>query len=389
MRVFPEQTFQTQKNDIVPIDREITSQDYHYSHGNIHSEDTGNPNDDGGLTTDEYPDGNFENWSDDVDYTNVEDFDTDAVGSGFVTLYNPSSANVQAFTDFLFTGITESMSTVLKRLISNPLDYVIGMNVVHFSPRIKSASEAIKFCGIDSGVSAPQLYQFQTIDCGEIDINEQFETFLDYGGYTKFKLALPYCGVYPLECNEIQSSVMGIKYNIDLLTGSCVAQVKITRKLRDHVRNDVSLNSVMYEFTGNVFSQVPLSAVDYRGTIQGIMQIASGVASVSTGSSTGLGAIASGVMSLTPNVQHSGNMSTSFGYMGRQKPMLIIERPMQAVANEFGEREGYVSNIYVSKLNHVQGYTEIDIESFHTEFIKCTNEERDELINILAGGFII
>lgn len=377
------------KNDIVPLDREITDQNYHLDHGSIHNESVYNPNDDGGLVEQEYPDGDFENWTDDVDYTDVEDFDVDAVNSGFVTLYNPSSANVQAFTDFLFTGITENMSIVLKRLISNPLDYVIGMNVVHYHPRVTLANQAIKFCGIDSGVSADQLKQFQVIDCGEIDINEQFETFLDYGGYSKFKLALPYCGVYPLETNEIQSSVMGIKYNIDNLTGACVAQVKITRKVRDHVKDDPTLDSVLYEFNGNVFSQVPLSAVDYRGTIQGIMQIASGVSSLTMGSSSGLGAVASGVMSLTPSVQHSGNMSTSFGYMGRQKPMLILERPMQAMPNEMGDREGFVSNIYVSKLNNVTGYNEIDPESFKTEFINCTDAERDEIVRLLSGGFII
>lgn len=376
-------------SDVAPTNRELIIEGFHLAHGDINNSDTYNPNSDGGITDPETPDGEFDNFTDDVDYNDVEEYAVDAVSCGFVTLYNPNQGNIQAFTDFLFTGITESISIVLKRLISNPLDYVIGMNVVHFTPRQKTANQTIKFCGIDSGVSAPTLYQFQTIDCGTLDIDEQFNTFLDYGGFTKAKLVVPYCGVYPLEINEIQSSTMGIKYNIDLLTGACVAQVRITRKTRAHVVNDPLLDSVMYEFTGNVFSSVPLSAVDYRGTIQGLMQIASGASQVATGSAAGLGQVASGVMNLTPHVQHSGNMSTSFGYLGRQKPVIILERPMQALANEFGEREGFVSNIYVKKLSNVNGYNEIDINSFHTEYIKCTDAERDEIINILNGGFII
>ena len=376
-------------SDVVPISREITDAGFHLDHGSIDNSDTYNPNDQGGITDPEDPDGGFDNWSDDIDYTDVEDFANDAVSSGFVTLYNPNQGNVQAFTDFLFTGITESVSNVLKRLISSPLDYVIGMNVVHFTPRVRSASERIKFCGIDSGVSAPALYQFKTLECGSVDIDEQFNTFLDYGGFSKCKLVLPYCGSYPLEMNEIMSSTMTIKYQIDQLTGACVAQVRITRKQRSHVHDDPALDSVMYEFTGNVFSSVPLSALDYRGTIQGLMQIASGVSQVATGSAAGLGQVASGVMNITPDVQHSGNMSTSYGYLGRQKPLLILERPMQALANEFCAREGFVSNIFINKLSNLTGYNEIDINSFKTEYLKCTDAERDEIINILNGGFII
>lgn len=376
-------------SDVCPETRELSITGYDHTEGDFADENTAEHNEKAGTTTPTDAEGDFSTWSDPIDYTDDDQFTIDAINSGFVTLYNPNQANIQAFTNFLFASITEETSIALKRLISNPLDYVISMNMIHYSPST-SGNENIKFCGIDSGVSAPRITtQFQSIDCGTIYVDEQYNSFLDYGGYTRAKLVVPYCGIFPISINDIMGAYVGIKYRFDLLTGACVAQVKVTRT-RDYMNGtDSNLDSVLYEFTGNIFSQVPLSAVDYRGTIQGLMQIASGVSQVAMGSSSGLGNIASGVMSLTPDVQHSGNMATSYGYMGKQVPYIIIECPLQAVPNEMGAREGYVSNIYVSKLGDVTGYNEIDPESFKTEFINCTDAERDEIIKLLSGGFII
>ena len=359
------------------------------------AEDETNKN--GGTTTAGGGGGSFDTSSDGSNRVTDSQFSIDAINSGFVSVYMPTQNNVQAFSDFLFTGITEDLSIVLKRLISSPLDYVVSLNMVHYTPST-SGSEEIKFCGISSGVSAPRVNkQFTILDCGSVDIAEQFSTFMDYSGHSRFKIYLPYCGIYPLEANDIMGACaknggrLSLQYIIDNLTGSCVAQLYVTR-YRSYVgsENESFIDDrLMYEFTGNVFEQVPLSAVDYRGTIQGLMQIASGVSAVASGQSSGLGAVASGVMNLAPDVIHSGNASTSYGYMGVQTPFIFLERQIQNLPNNFQTREGYTSNIYVSKLNDVTGYTEIDVESFHTEYINCTDAERDEIVRLLSGGFII
>lgn len=359
------------------------------------AEDETNKN--GGTTTPGGGGGSFDTSSDGSNRVTDSQFSIDAINSGFVSVYMPNQANIQSFCDFLFSGITEDVSIVLKRLISSPLDYVVSLNMIHYTPTT-SASESIKFCGIDSGVTAPRLNkQFTIIDCGAVDIHEQFNTFMDYSGHSRFKIYLPYCGVYPLEANDIMGACsarggqLSLQYIIDNLTGSCVAQLYVTR-YRDYVgsENESYIDDrLMYEYTGNVFEQIPLSAVDYRGTIQGLMQIASGVSSVASGQSSGLGAVASGVMNLAPDVVHSGNASTSYGYMGVQTPFIFLERQIQNLPNNFQTREGYTSNIYVAKLNDVTGYTEIDPESFHTEYINCTDAERDEIVRLLSGGFII
>lgn len=364
-----------------------------YDHeGDIHGDDDeeDETNSQGGTSTGGGGGGGFDTSSDSSNRVTDSQFSIDAINSGFVTVYMPSQANIQAFSDFLFTGITEDISIVLKRLISSPLDYVISLNMVHYTPTT-GAVESIKFCGIDSGVNAARVtQQMKILNCGSIDIDEQFKSFMDYSGHSKCKIYLPYCGIFPLEINEIMGGTLSLQYIIDNLTGACIAQLYITR-YRNHVgaKNESFIDDrLTYEFTGNVFEQVPLSAIDYRGTIQGLMQVSGGIASVAAGNGAGVGAIASGVMNLAPDVQHSGNASTSFGYMGVQIPYIILERQVQNYPIEFQQREGLTSNIY-SKLNDLSGYTEIDIESFKTEYLKCTDAERDELLKILGGGFII
>lgn len=356
-----------------------------------HSDGEPETNQQGGTSTTGGGDGDFDTSSDSSNRVDETQFSTDAINSGFVTVYMPTQDNIQAFCNFLFAGITEDVSIVLKRLVSNPLDYVISLNMIHYTPTLGSVEE-IKFCGIGSGVNASRVaHQFTILNCGSIDIDEQYKTFMDYMGHSKIKLYAPYCGIFPIDVNDVMGGSISLQYIIDNLSGSCVAQVYGTR-YRDHVgsRNESFIDDrLLYEFTGNVFEQVPLSAVDYRGTIQGLMQIAGGVATVASGNASGLGAVAGSVMNLAPDVIHSGNGSTSYGYMGVQTPFLFLERQIQNMPIEFQSREGFTSNVYVSKLNELQGYTEIDIESFKTEFINCTDAERDEIVRLLSGGFII
>lgn len=361
-----------------------------YGYGWTGGSDTDEENAGGGLASTGGGDGSFDNSCDVAEPTDDTQFTTDAINSGFVTIYNPTKYNVQAFCNYLFSSITEQTATALKKLIQNPLDYIVSLNMVHFSPNVNESQE-IKFCGIGTGVSAPVVAnQFKILDCGSVSIGEQFNSFLDYGGYSTIKIYLPYCGIFPISVNDVMGGTLKCQYIIDLCTGACIAQLSVTRS-RSYVYADPYMNdTLLYEFTGNVFQQVPISATDYRGMIQGMMSVVSGGAQIASGNvMTGMGSVASGVMGSHPDIQHSGNASTSYGYMGHQKPYLILERPMQNLPNKFGEREGYVSNIYVNRLADLQGYCEVYPESFHTEYINCTDAERTEIESLIAGGFII
>ena len=193
-------------------------------------------------------------------------------------------------------------------------------------------------------------------------------------------------------CTDAGDDIMGgnihLKYNIDLLTGACSAQLKIQRNKRTVFgEGDAdNLDSVLYEFTGTCISSLPLSATDWRGFFQGACQIASSAGSLATGNPVGAAAgIAGSVMSMKPDIQKSGNLSIDYGFMGIQIPFIMMERPIQSLPVKFGERKGYPSNIY-EKLGNCTGYVKINTDDLWTGGIHGTNAEMEELKAIFNEG---
>lgn len=329
---------------------------------------------------------------DDIDDEDLGDLNSlTAINSGLVTLYRPTQAELSSFASFLYTGITDSIADQLKKLVTNPLDYVIFVALCKFAPPIYGREE-IAFCGIGSGVSADKIVnQFYDLDCGSITFNEQFNSFLDYSPNSKLKIYIPYCGVHDLNVDECMGSVISLKYRIDLLSGSAVAKLKITRLRRKTAPFDCSINSYIYEFPCNVYLTMPLSATDWRGTYQSLVSLAGGVVGgIATGGVGGAMSIASSVASaVTSNkvsVNRSGQIGSSYGYLGENKPYLILERPITSVPDQFEQWEGLESNI-LTKIANLNGYTEIDTDTlWSNSFGHATQEECNMIKDIMNGG---
>lgn len=329
---------------------------------------------------------------DDIDDESLTDLNSlTAINSGLVTLYRPTQAELSSFASFLYTGITDNIANQLKKLVTNPLDYVIFVALCKFAPPIYGREE-IAFCGIGSGVSADKITnQFYDLDCGTITFNEQFKSFLDYSPNSKVKIYIPYCGVHDLNIDECMGSNINVKYRIDLLSGSAVAKVKITRNKRNTAPFDCSINSYIYEFPCNVYLTMPLSATDWRGTYQSLVSLAGGVI---TGAATGgiggamsiASSVASAVTSNKVSVNRSGQIGSSYGYLGENKPYLILERPISSVPTNFEKWEGLESNI-LERVANLSGYTEIDTDTLWSDsFGHATQEECKMIKDIMNGG---
>lgn len=341
--------------------------------------------------------GNYDNSSDSIGSADATQFTTDALNSGFLTVFNPSKTNLISFAEFLYSNsITDAIANQLKHLIADPLDYIVGLNMAHFSPAI-SGTSTINFGGVNTGVSAPVVSpQMQFIDCGEVSVPEQTNSFQDYLG-SKIKLYLPYCGTHEIDVQTAMGGSIWVKYIIDCLTGAVVADVIIKRK-RSHVYQDPNLNSVMYSFTGNCFQAVPITARDFQSTISSLLGVASSVgtfmAGVGTGNpamiSGGISGTVNGAMSMTPNVNRIGNYSSNFGYMQAQKPYLILERPMASVPARYENYYGRPLYDY-KKLDACDGYTEIDSGTLWTDKFDFITSEEEEMIRRFCdtGGIYI
>lgn len=330
-------------------------------------------------------DGDFNNNSDDVGESNGSDITNDVLTSGFITLYNPTLTNLKSFNNFLFTDITDSIAEQIKRLQTNPLDYVVNISMCHFNPAT-TTSDYIRFAGISSGVTAPIIdNQFITKYLGSVSLSEYFGTFLDYNPYTQCELYLPYIGVVPIDIDDVMGGTISIYYTIDLLTGSCIAQIKTNRHKR--ATADSSINSILYEFQGNCFLNVPISATSWQGTYQSIIQGISGIGSAIGGNVLGgAGQIASAVISEKVSCQRSGALQPAHGFMGKQYPYFILSRPIQNLPYNFKGFEGYTSNVR-DRVKNLSGYTEIDTDTIWSDnFGHATQEECKMIKDIMNGG---
>ena len=178
------------------------------------------------------------------------------------------------------------------------------------------------------------------------------------------------------------NGTLNIKYRIDVLTGSCLARLKITRG---------DYNAELYNFAGNCAVQLPISGGSYSGIIANAIGVAGSLgATIATGGSMApvlVGSVVSSAVNSRTNVSHSGSLGSNAGALGIMKPYLIITRPKPAEANNFNEFYGKPSNKTV-RLSSCSGYTKV--KDVHIEKISsATDDELNEIETLLKEGVII
>jgi hypothetical protein len=297
-------------------------------------------------------------------------------------MYYCTNGQLQALAAYLWANIYDLEANFVK-LFSNPMDCIIGLGIVPVLPQL-GASSAVKFGNITTSVYMTKLSsQFQELDCGSIAIPKWIGCFMDYAPYVKVSLYLPYIGYRELSADDVVGDTIHVVYHIDCLTGGCCAMVETGKK------------GLLYSFNGSCIADVPLTAINYSGSIQNaVSAVGAGLtmaAGVATGAAplTAMGAAsmlsnaANTAINSKPTVQRSGSMGGAAGLMSYQKPLLIIERPRMCVPNNLNHFKG--NTLYVTRLlSNVKGFT--TVEMINLEDVPATQEERDELMNILAEG---
>lgn len=362
----------------VPVSDTVIKTGGYFSNQGI--DESGNPYG-GGTSTEGGGTGDGSEQSDNVDEEGLPG--SEILNTGLCAVYLPTSNNMSDFVNYIFTSITDPLSTHIKKMFSDPIQSIMSVNLCHLQIPYTTSQE-ISFAGIGSNVTSPVASTLYYKIEYSLSLNEYWGSALDYSNYTKIKIYLPYCGIYDLSVDDFMSpnGKIDIVYKVDILSGMCVAMVKCNR--RDNHGN--YLNSVLYQFNGNIFLSVPLTSTNWSSYFQSVLNMASVAVAPSASSVLGM---AQDVMSQKVSVQKSGNIGSNFGYMGVQTPYLIIERPSQSIPVNFGSFNGYPSNIY-GKVSTFKGYTEVDTDALWTNnFTHATSEECDMIKEIMNGGIYL
>lgn len=297
--------------------------------------------------------------------------------SALYTIYNPTLEQVNSLGAWLWSS---NFIDQLLKLFSSPMDAIIGLHKVYATPAT-GAAQNIKVGYLDSGVPSKVVTeQYTTIDCGTINCYEYFGNVLDYNPYTNLRLYLPFIGIIELSNSDVMRSSINVVYHVDVLTGACLAEVKITRD---------GGGGTLYQYAGNACTTLPISSGSYMGVISSVSSVATrALAGFASGGA--LGAVASGATGILnaqgTNVVHSGGFSGNAGAMGCKKPYLIVERPQTETADNTAKLLGYGSNLFV-QLKTCKGLTKV--KGVHVDTVPATKEEKRLIEEKLMSGVII
>lgn len=288
-----------------------------------------------------------------------------------VRCYRLSRANVSALHGYLWSN---DFITNLPKLFSDPFSAIVGIQAI---PYISPAEESNIIIGtLDTNIVANKVtLYYVTVDLGSINVTEYWQNFLDYQPYTRLKLFLPYIGIVDLPTDLFMNNSVAVKYRIDIVSGACVAIVS-------------NRDNIICTFTGNCSTKIPLSNNDHSNAIGNTLVGIAGLAgSVATGNAVGAVAnTASIVAGLKERIQISGSLSTAHGILINDKPFLMIERPDTEIPENYAGLKGYTSNISM-KLSETTGFTKIS--DIKLDGLSCTDEEKDELLNMMQNGIYL
>ena len=292
-------------------------------------------------------------------------------------VYHPTQSQIDSFGSWLWSS--DFVDQILK-IFNDPMQAIIGLHKVYVTPT-DAGTATIKVGYLDSQV--PSAYvenQYEYVNCGSVDLLEQFGNVFDYDPYTTVQLYLPFIGIVPLNVSEVMRSTISVEYGVDVFTGACLAMVEVSRD---------GYESILYQYAGNCSVQYPISSGSYMGIVSSIISIAGGVAAtVATGGGAApivLGT-AGAAMNAHTNVQHSGSFSGNSGAMGGKTPYLIINRPQTKMADNFESMQGYPTNVYTT-VGECSGY--IKCSSVHVINVSATDEELNMINDILYSGILI
>lgn len=297
--------------------------------------------------------------------------------SALWSVYNPSQTELNSFGAWLWSS--NFIDQVLK-LFNNPMQSIIGVHKIFATPAT-SGTGNITVGYLSSGVSANLVSnQYTDIDCGTVKLSEQFANIFDYTD-TQIRLYLPFIGIVDLDVSDVMRGSVKVVYHVDVITGACLAEVKITRD---------GSGGTLYQYAGDAAVRYPISSGSYMGVVAGIASAVGSVASaVMTGGATlpmAAGAIAGGISGAHTQVQHSGNFSGNAGAMGGKKPYLIIERPQTMLADGFATYQGKGANVRRT-VGQMNGY--FKFSDVHTNSITGAAESEIEAIRAALESGVI
>ena len=288
-------------------------------------------------------------------------------------IYAPSHATLQQFGAWLWS--TDPVKMIKELFSNNPADGIVGLHMIYVTPSIGGTANIVVGY-VDSGVASPWVsQQYTSIDCGSVTVPLRYQSALDFG-YTKVYAYLPFIGIVPLDSYDIIGKTVNIKYTVDVLTGTVLAQISVSGN---------GYNAVLYTYNGSCAVEYPLTSGSRASQMLSLITGAVGGGLVGGAGGALLGGSRGALTGA--DVRMSGNLAGNAGAMGIRKPYIIVKRPVEVPARNYNTYYGYPANI-TGRLSSFNGY--VRVKDVHVDDISgATADEKQEIERLLKAGVIV
>lgn len=301
-----------------------------------------------------------------------DDTDTKVLSSGIGVLtstFHMTKERLVQLGQFLWGA---SIFDEFSLINNNPIENIISCKAIPYA--ISGTTQEITLGNVKTGVNGEKISQnFSKQTIGSVAIAEHYKNFLDYAPYTNVIIYLPYIGFKELDASLVMGKTLRIEYTLDVITGGCLAQIYVG-KIR------------LYEFTGNIGVDISITASN-RAQVESAY-INAGVGVVSSAMSGNVtGAVNSIIGAATSQYHYSGtgNPSPSCVASTNRTCYVIIDRPQYQPLKAFNHTRGRMCCLSKT-IGNLKGYTVCD-GNVDISGISATDEEKEEIVNILSSGF--
>ena len=335
-------------------------------------------------TTDGQTGGGGTWWSPDTPVLVPDLPSTGVTECGFMSLYKMTNTQLNALASYLWS---DDFLDEVNKFFSDPMQMIISCKMLPYSVSASSTTETIQAGNVATTCTGYKIYgnnQYTKIDCGEITLPERTKTYLDYSPYCSAQIFLPFIGIRPIDIDTCVGHRIGVKYNCDCLTGQSVCFVTID-------------GNVAYTYECNIGMDIPISSESYHGIMGALTSALNVPLSVGTAIATGGMSVPLSGASLVssavgmangsrPTIERSGSVSGVGGFLNHRQPFILIEYTDPIQAKNQKHFMGAPTNKNI-KLKNCKGLT--TVEQIYLNVLEATEEEKNEILDLLKGGVLI
>ena len=301
-----------------------------------------------------------------------DDNDTHVLSSGIGVLtstFHMTKERITQLGQFLWGS---SIFDEFSLINNNPIENIISCKAIPYA--ISGTTQEITLGNVKTGVNGEKISQnFSKQTIGSVAIAEHYKNFLDYAPYTNVIIYLPYIGFKELDTSLVMGKTLKIEYTLDVITGGCLAQIYVG-KIR------------LYEFTGNIGVDIPITASN-RAQVES-SYISAGVGVVSSAMNGNAIGVADSIIGAATSQYHysgTGNPTPSCVSSTNRTCYVVIDRPQYQSLKAFNHTRGRMCCLSKT-IGSLNGYTVCD-KSVDISGVSATDEEKEEIVNILSSGF--